>query len=148
MGKNPRDSSEIPYPEQRHDCFCWSISRTGTLLAYDSAMPEKRVRYGQMSPEVFAERAQAMLRATGDMPLDDMERRARALTALAKALKAMGDLELAGGVFDTDDDQLDAAGEQRLRDELLRRILALNADLEDQQHAGEPEWPPAEAGRD
>ena len=109
-------------------------------------MPEKRVRYGQLSPEVFAERAQAMLRATGDMPLDDMERRARALTALAKALKAMGDLELAGGVFDTDDEQLDAAGEQRLRDELLRRILALNADLEAEERAGEAGSDPVEAG--
>ena len=101
-----------------------------------------------MSPQEFAEKSREMLRATADMPLDDLERRTRVLLGLAKAMKVMGEVELAGGVFDTDDDQLDAAGEQKLRDELLHRILALNADLEDQQHAGERESRPAEAGRD
>ncbi|WP_414977908.1 hypothetical protein [Brevundimonas sp.] len=88
-----------------------------------------------------------MLDATAGLPLDEVERRARAMTALAKAFKAMAELELAGGVFDTDDDQLDAAGEQKLRDELLHRILALNADLEAQEGAGESGSGPAEAGR-
>ena len=100
-----------------------------------------------MSPRDFVERSRALLDATQGMPLDDVERRARAMTALAKACKAMGELELAGGVFDTDDEPLDAAGEQKLRDELLHRILALNADLEAQEGAGESGSDPTEAGR-
>ena len=101
-----------------------------------------------MSPREFAERSQTILDATGSLPLDELEQRALAMTALAKAVKAMGEVEPAGGVFDTDDDQLDAAGEQALRDELLHRILALNADLEAQERAGESGSDPAEADPD
>ncbi|WP_339871197.1 hypothetical protein [uncultured Brevundimonas sp.] len=101
-----------------------------------------------MTPRGFADRVQELLGATGDMPPDEAERRARATLALARAAKVLDEVEPAGGVFDTDDDQLDAAGEQRLRDELLHRIVALNADLEAQERAGEPESEPAEVDRD
>jgi hypothetical protein len=111
-------------------------------------MPEKSIRYGRMSPREFAERSREMLTATGDMPLDDAERRARLVLSMAKAFKVLGEVDLAGGVFDTDDDQLDAAGEQKLRDELLHRILALNADIATQEGAGEPGSKPVESGRD
>lgn len=89
-----------------------------------------------------------MLGATADMPPAEVERRARATLALARAAKVLDEVEPAGGGFDTDDDQLDAAGEQQLRDELLHRILALNADLEAQEHAGESGPDPAEADRE
>jgi len=111
-------------------------------------MPEKRVQYGRMSPREFAERSQELLRLTGDMPLDEAERRARLAVAVARALKLMAEVTPAGGVFDADDDQLDAAGEQRLRDELLHRIVALNADFEAEEGAGESGPGPVEAGPD
>ena len=98
-----------------------------------------------MSPRAFVERSREMLDAAGSLPLDEVERRARAMLALAKAFKALGEVELAGGVFDTDDEQLDAAGEQKLRDELLHRILALNADVQAEEGAGEPGSDPAKA---
>ncbi|WP_339931376.1 hypothetical protein [uncultured Brevundimonas sp.] len=111
-------------------------------------MPEKKVRYGKMSPREFADRVREMLGATGDMPPDEVEQRSRATLALARAAKVLDEVEPAGGAFDTDDDQLDAAGEQRLRDELLHRIVALNADLEAEEGAGEPEPDSAEADRE
>jgi hypothetical protein len=101
-----------------------------------------------MSPREFAERSQELLRATLDMPLDETERRARLVLAMARAQKLLGEVEPAGGVFDTDDDQLDAAGEQALRDELLHRILALNAEFEAEEGDGESGPGPIEAGRD
>ncbi len=84
--------------------------------------------------------ADALRDATEGLDLNDLERRSKIVALLVKSRIATGAGTPVGEDMMTgNDDRLDAAGEQQLRDELLRRLVALSAELETKGDHPEPE---------
>ena len=72
----------------------------------------------------------ALLTDSADLPIEDLERRAKVVTGVVKARQVLIELDAQEDRMKGDDERLDAAGEQRLRDQLLDRLAAFAADLE------------------
>lgn len=65
-----------------------------------------------------------------NVALDELERRAKAVTVIIKARQALADLGQASAGSKDEDGRMDAADEQALRDRILSRLDGLVAGLE------------------
>ncbi len=65
-----------------------------------------------------------------NVALEELERRAKAVTVIIKARQALADLGQAGAGSKDEDGRMDAADEQALRDRILSRLDGLVAGLE------------------
>lgn len=77
----------------------------------------------------IAAQARALIAGTANLPIDELERRAKAVSMLAKARQALNEIDAREDMINGHDDRLDAAGEQQLRDELLRRLDEIAAEV-------------------
>lgn len=65
-----------------------------------------------------------------NVALDELERRAKAVTVIIKAQQALAELGQGGARPKDEDGRMDAADEQALRDRILSRLDGLVAELE------------------
>ncbi|WP_339913299.1 hypothetical protein [uncultured Brevundimonas sp.] len=100
-------------------------------------MAGKRDWGGGHPGQGLAARVRELMAATEGVSLNELERRARVVGTVARAARVVDQLSPPEDMMDADDDQLDAAGEQRLRDDLLHRILALDGRTEDPTGSGQ-----------
>ena len=83
---------------------------------------------GKGRPVGVAARIRALLAETEDLTTPELERRARALTALARSEQSLAELQ-AGADAHREEVTIDDAAEGALRDQLRRRIDSLAAEI-------------------
>lgn len=84
----------------------------------------------------FADRIRALLAETADLTTEELERRAKALNVLARAESTLADLAESGARAEFEQAYIDPAGERDMRERLLRRMVALEAEILAEEAAG------------
>lgn len=83
-----------------------------------------------------------------NVALDELERRAKAVTVIIKARQALADLGQASAGSKDEDGRMDAMDEQALRDRILARLDSLAAEFEQKGAARCPACGSPEPDRD
>lgn len=94
---------------------------------------------GKGRPAGVAARIRSLLAETADLATEDLERRAKALTSLARSEQSLAELQQAGADAHREEVTIDDAAEGALRDQLLRRMVALEAEILAQPGGGATE---------
>lgn len=86
-----------------------------------------------------AGRIRALLKETADLTTPELQQRARALGVLARAERELADLERAAGEAERAEAYIDDVAEGALRDQLKRRMVALEAEILARRNPGSAE---------
>lgn len=89
-----------------------------------------------------------ILRPISGADLDEAERRLKLATASVKLRQTLVEATIREAQLNGEDEALDAAGEERLREDLYRRLVALARAIDEEEAAGADPGGPGAVDRD